>query len=279
MKNKSIAVITSVRGEDFFLEKWIAYYGAQFGRKNLYVVVDGHDQVLPEDIAEVNFITIPHVQLPVVAFDKRRARMISGLANGLFNVFDIIIATDVDEYIVLDPAVGCSLANYLSDRTGHACLSSLGVDLRHNTQIEPDLEMDKPVLGQRRFAKIEAKYTKPSIAFEALQWKSGLHRVHRKSFTIDPNLYLFHLGLVDQNYVERHLEARVQNYPDWRAHANRRRSLMAEVGATPTQDTDTAFAQAREMFRTRRRLIHRNKPKALRGNFVVEIPERFFGIL
>lgn len=277
--NKRIAVITTVRGEDFFLEKWIAYYGAQFGRKNLYVVVDGHDQELPDDIEDVNFITIPHLEASVVAFDKRRARIISSIASGLFEIFEIVIATDVDEFIVLDPAVGCSLANYLSDKTGHACLSSLGIDLRHNTQIEPDLEMDKPVLGQRRFAKIEAKYTKPSIAFEKLQWKSGLHRVHRKNFTIDPNLYLFHLGLVDQGYVDKHLEVRVQSNPDWRAHSIRRRNLMAEVGATPAHDADATFAQAREMFRTRRRLIHRNKPKALRGNFVVEIPERFFGIL
>ena len=45
--NKRIAAITMVRNDDFFLHKWVDYYGAQLGRENLYVYFDGEDQEIP----------------------------------------------------------------------------------------------------------------------------------------------------------------------------------------------------------------------------------------
>ena len=34
---KRIAVITVVRNDDFYLRKWVEYYGRELGRENLYV--------------------------------------------------------------------------------------------------------------------------------------------------------------------------------------------------------------------------------------------------
>ena len=110
--DKRIAVLTTIRGEDFFLEKWIEYYGAQFGRKNLYVIVDGHDQDLPDDIRDVNFIHIPHVPAQIVAFEKRRARLISGIASGLSK-------TKSGSSSILWRVFGQSLQTRF--RSGHCC--------------------------------------------------------------------------------------------------------------------------------------------------------------
>ena len=277
--SKKIAVITTIRGEDFFLDKWIEYYGRELGRKNLYVIVDGHDEVLPDDIKDVNFIWIPHIVIPLVAFEKRRARIISNFASMLFEIFDIVIAVDVDEFIVVDPVIDSGLAEYLSTIKGTSTVSGLGVDLRHNIASEGEFDYSKPVLGQRRFAAIEAKYTKPSIAFEAVQWKSGMHRVHNKHFLIDPNLYLLHLGLFDMVYVKKHMETRGEKNPDWLEHFKRRVALMDEVQAYPAQNAEKFFSAARKHFKERRRLIHSNKPKAISGNNIIEVPERFFGVL
>ena len=34
---KNICAITMVRNDDFFLRKWISYYGKELGEENLYV--------------------------------------------------------------------------------------------------------------------------------------------------------------------------------------------------------------------------------------------------
>ena len=43
---KKIAALTMVRNDDFYLRKWVEYYGAQLGRENLYIWFDGTDQVI-----------------------------------------------------------------------------------------------------------------------------------------------------------------------------------------------------------------------------------------
>ena len=55
MENKGeIAVISMVRNDAFFADKWIEYYGTQFGFKNLYLFIDGLDQDLPKKANKIN---------------------------------------------------------------------------------------------------------------------------------------------------------------------------------------------------------------------------------
>ena len=48
-KTKKIAAITMARDDEFFLNRWIAYYGKQFGTENLYIILDGTDQTTPKN--------------------------------------------------------------------------------------------------------------------------------------------------------------------------------------------------------------------------------------
>ena len=41
-----IAALTMVRNDDFFLGKWIEYYGSLLGKENLFIYVDGLAQTL-----------------------------------------------------------------------------------------------------------------------------------------------------------------------------------------------------------------------------------------
>ena len=34
---KRIAALTMVRNDDFFLRKWVEYYGSELGKENLYI--------------------------------------------------------------------------------------------------------------------------------------------------------------------------------------------------------------------------------------------------
>jgi len=66
---KKIAAISMVRNDNFFVHKWINYYGAVFGLKNLYLVIDGYDQPLPEKHELINVIQKEHTPMKRV---KRR---------------------------------------------------------------------------------------------------------------------------------------------------------------------------------------------------------------
>ena len=113
---KNIAAITTVRNDAMFLPKWIDHYGKAFGYRNLYVILDGHDQSKPicEGSEKVNFLYLPFTPIELVPAMKRRARVMSKFAAGLFQYFDIVLATDVDEFLIVDPNVGKSLSDYLS---------------------------------------------------------------------------------------------------------------------------------------------------------------------
>ena len=42
---KKIAIITMARNDENFLNKWVSYYGKEFGEENLYIFLD----VIPYD--------------------------------------------------------------------------------------------------------------------------------------------------------------------------------------------------------------------------------------
>lgn len=133
---KRIAAITTVRNDTVFLEKWVQYYGRQLGVKNLYVFIDGHDQPLPEWLKDVNTLVLPHIPLKRVPAMRRRARVMSHLARGLFKYFDAVIVTDVDEFLLVDPDVNLSLAEYLSQSKARTTLSGLGLDVGQHLELE-----------------------------------------------------------------------------------------------------------------------------------------------
>ena len=56
---KRIAVITMARNDEFFLSRWIEYYGRQFGTENLYIYLDGDDQKIPKNIGNASVCRPP----------------------------------------------------------------------------------------------------------------------------------------------------------------------------------------------------------------------------
>ena len=67
---KRICAVTMVRNDEFFLRKWVAYYGAELGFENLYVFLDGTDQPLPDWCPGVNVVAKERV--PGIYCDSRR---------------------------------------------------------------------------------------------------------------------------------------------------------------------------------------------------------------
>ena len=83
-KLKKIAAITMVRNDDFFLRKWVEYYGGELGRENLYIYFDGEDQIVGDFCQGANVHVHSKIGTQVVAAEKGRLGFLSEKAVELF---------------------------------------------------------------------------------------------------------------------------------------------------------------------------------------------------
>jgi hypothetical protein len=277
---KSIAALTTARNAAGFVTKWIAHYGAALGAENLFVLLDGHDQEVPDGVGRANVLRLPHRPAGRAEGDRRRARIMSHLAHGLFHLYDVVIATDVDEFLVVDPDRGHDLRAYLSDlRHPPAAISALGLDVGQHLSKEAALDPARPYLDQRRYAHVSARYTKPVVATRPVTWGSGMHRVKGRNFHIDPNLYLFHFGMVDAGRAHETATDADRTAAGWANHQARRERLFRLITDAEPLDGDAFFPVARRRQTWRRPLFALNKPAMLPEEPVVIIPARFRGLV
>jgi hypothetical protein len=276
---KKIAAVSMVRNDQFFIQKWIDYYGRELGYENLYLFLDGHDQSYPEGHENINVIRIPGQRLSRSRGDRNRIDLISNFSRALFLRYDLVIAHDIDEVLVVDPDRKLSLADYLQRPVRHASLSALGLDVGQNLDLEQPIDSSRPFLEQRSFAHVSARYTKAVVATRPLKWGSGFHRVRHRNFHIDPNLFLFHFGMVDYAISQQKMEDQSLLNAGWRGHLDRRYELFDLVTKKSAVDGDTFFMQARRRESLFRPIFALNKPGMLPEKPVIKIPERFRSIV
>lgn len=276
---KHIAVLSMARNDEFFIKKWINYYGTIFGQENLFLLLDGHDQPLPHQHEKMNVIRLPHLELNRTKGDRNRARLISYFAKSLFHRYDIVIAHDIDEFIVIDPLCNQNLDEYLQQPIKTSTLSALGLDVGQHVEKEKNIDSERPFLEQRDFAHVSARYTKPAIAARPITWGSGFHRVKGKNFHIDPNLFLFHFGMIDYNVSKEKTSQNALVKAGWKGHFNRRNQLFDLIKNNVAMEGDNFFKTARKRQTIFRPFYALNKPGTLKEKPIVKIPRRFKSIL
>lgn len=269
---KKIAAITMARNDNFFLSRWIEYYGGQFGKENLYILLDGMDQDIPENAENANVTRLEHVDMSRAAGDKYRIGKLSDLAADLLKKYDIVVGCDADEFLVVDPDVKMNLAQYLSNKNIKTTVSGLGMDVGQNLNVEKQLDLNRPFLDQRSFALLSTRYTKPVVINRPVRWGSGFHSVNGHNFHIDRHLYLLHFGAVDMNMLVNKAALRG---PDWVNHLKRRGNGTINDVTKRRVRGEGWMKIARVMQRIFRPIYAWDKPGMLGIKCVVKIPERF----
>ena len=270
--NKRIAAITMARNDTFFLSRWIEYYGHEIGTENLYIYLDGTDQDIPENAGAAHITKLPHTDMSRSAGDKYRIGKMSDLASELFKKYDIVIGCDCDEFLIVDPALNTSLAEYLSNTKIHTTLSGLGLDVGQHLTHEKPLDPSKPFLSQRAYALLSTRYTKPVIINRPVRWGSGFHSINGHNFHIDPNLYLLHFGAVDMDMLVAKAASRG---PDWVNHLKRRGNGTINDVTNRRAHGEHWLRIARIMQRIFRPIYAWDKPGMLGIKRIVKIPKRF----
>jgi hypothetical protein len=203
--------ITMAYEDHFFLQRWVDYYGRQFGREHLYVLSHGGD---PEHrrIAEgANVIALPR-DPTLHRLTRRRWMLKSNFASGMLRYFNWVFVGDVDEVVIVDPDIAPDLVTYLSARnirTAPASICPFGIELIHNPEVEPDpIVTDQPLLSRRRVFRANANYAKPCIIRRDAMFTIGGHANNHQPRVLDPHLYLLHLRYVDYETSLSRLESR-----------------------------------------------------------------------
>ena len=271
-KLKKIAVITMARDDEFFLSRWIAYYGKQFGTENLYILLDGTDQKTPQNAGNAHITKLPHADMSRAAGDKYRIGKLSELAQELLKTYDIVIGCDVDEFLIVDPNMRQTLAQYLTTIKIHTTVSGLGLDVGQHLDLETPLDINAPLLEQREYALLSTRYTKPVVINKPVHWGSGFHSVKHHNFHIDKNLYLLHFGAVDMNMLIKKAKKRG---PDWVNHLHRRGNGTINAVTKRTPRPEKYMSRARTIQQIFRPIYALDKPCMLGLKRVVKIPARF----
>ena len=271
-KLKKIAAITMARDDEFFLSRWIAYYGKQFGTENLYILLDGTDQNIPSNAGNAHITKLPHENMSRAAGDKYRIKKLSELASELLQSYDIVIGCDSDEFLIVDSKTHQNLKQYLSNKKIHTTLSGLGLDIGQHLYCEAILDKHAPFLEQREHALLSTRYTKPVVINKPVSWGSGFHSIHHHNFHIDKNLYLLHFGSVDMDMLEQKAKNRGA---DWLKHLKRRGNGTINT-ITRKKPKSEKWLRIARIIQTYCRPIYALRKPAMMGlKIVVKIPTRF----
>lgn len=276
---KKICALTMVRNDEFYLRKWVAYYGEELGPENLYVYFDGKDQLVPDFCKGVNTCVKERVPGLVAAADRGRIDFLSSQAAELLKQYDMVIGTDVDEFLIVDPALGVSLPEFLSQLPDRVSYSGLGIDVGHHLAKEADIDAAVPFLKQRHYARLSTRYSKSTVITKPVQWGSGFHRVRNTDFKIIKDLYLFHFGCVDMKRLEAKFSDKDKIATGWERHLKKRAKTIYDVSRRPPKLWDSWVSKARFIQNYVRPPYAWNKPAMFNAVVIVEIPERFESIV
>ncbi len=244
---KKIAAITMVRDDDFFLRKWVEYYGRELGKENLFILFDGEDQKVSEFCSGTNTYIHKRLSNKIDEGERMRLNLLSDKAAELFNDgYDIVIGVDCDEFMIVDPKLGKGLAVFLSEQKIDVSISPLGIDIGQHLDKESEIDPSKSFLLQRRHGYLCARYTKGSVIVQPIRWDIGFHRVKGHNFHICPDLYLFHFGCLDM----KRMRERFMN-PDRiggmsTSHFKRRTKTISIVTNNPAKDFEIYTEKARK---------------------------------
>lgn len=218
-----VAVITTVRDDDFFLEKWVNYYGGFFGKEALYILNHGNQEAVKRIAAGCNLIPLPDEERK--NFNPRRWRTQNSLMSALRQWYENIIICDVDEFVVVDPASGMTLGSWLLETAKPGVVrTAFGLEVVHLRDREPE-SVETSILGPRLHAQITSWYSKPCIVSCPTKLSRGGHYATFEKLVQPDFLYMFHMKYCDFDLYADTL--------------NRRNAMVKSMGVTDIKETTT----------------------------------------
>jgi glycosyl transferase family 2 len=287
MPNKT-AAITMVYNEPVMLPIWARYYSKNFGAAACYVVDHGSSDNSTANL-DLNVLRIPRSPMN----DTKRAEFLSSFCSSLLEWYDSVIYTDVDEFLIPDPAGYASLNDYC-DKVTRPVTTAIGLDVQHVPDLEGPLAAQIPVLRQRRWVRFSLAMCKPLLTRVPIKWTPGFHSSDQP--TVFDRLFLFHLHNFDLDTVLQRLsKTRAMEWDDGTPESHQRwsdqkyRDMILAISRLPkvvdatfesddphiTRLTEWISRFVRENPDKRHLFYYKN---SLEFNELLRVPERFLDL-
>jgi hypothetical protein len=189
-----VAVFTQAYNEGAMLLYWERYYGQLVGYENLYVLDNASDDGA---CARLNPKTSV-IHMPKAPVDHDHFAQAHGyFQRFLLLKYDWVIKVDTDELMTCEGGLLETLA-----RTPPGTYTpETGVEVVHDTAVEPPFDFDASVGSQRRrFVRATPLLIRPIVSSQATTWTSGNHRCHESAEAL-PGLVAAHLRYFDLDFL------------------------------------------------------------------------------
>ena len=160
-------------------------------RETLFVIDDGSDDGSTAGLGSVKVMRQKKAPLD----EPGRAARFSAIQSELLTQYDAVIIGDADELVVVDPALGLSLADYVEQRVPEFA-TTCGLNVMFDTETEPPLALDRPLFRQRRYVRFDRAYCKSLVSRVPLKWGPGFHNCNYLP-DLRSDLLLVHLRAAD----------------------------------------------------------------------------------
>ena len=201
-----LAAVTMVWNDDWFLRRWVGYYGALIGENNLYVVAHGSKEGLTEIVGNANVIYVPR-DPGDLHFDTRRWGFLSAYASALTHYHDAVICLDVDELLV-PTRQEVSFLDAIAGMTGDATRCVPGFELFPSDAAGDTVEDADRIAPHMEGAQFSPFYSKSGIIFRPVEFFPGAHGMIGEKPELSTDLALMHLRYSNLRELERRNAAR-----------------------------------------------------------------------
>lgn len=270
-----------VWNDDWFLRRWVGYYGPLIGETNLYIISHGPSETIAGIAPDANIITVPRDPSDI-RFDTRRWAFLSLYASALTQYHDAVICLDVDEFLVPSRA-DLTLPQAVAGMEGAQTRCVAGFELFPRDDVSDAVDTAHRIAPHMAGAQFSPFYSKSGLIFQPVDFFPGAHGMINEVPVLTPDLVLLHLRyanpseLVRRNAVRETLaEKAIDSWDDfmdegkpfatWRRADKRTRQAFRSFAASrelPWSEMLETANEDLERLRVRRGNVH----KFLNKNF------------
>jgi hypothetical protein len=206
------AVFTVVRDEAVFLPIWLRYYSRHFRSSEIFVF-DHRTSDGSVAAARARFrFQYARVDHPAYNDFPWYTGFVQERQRELLSTHDLVVFAEPDE-ILWHPS---GLRRYL-DAFARPSIRTTGWNVWHDRAEEPDLDLRRRVLAQRRYWVRNTEYDKALVTRVPLTYGFGFHVCHECQ-DVDADLLLLHLHTMDYRIaLQKH--QRTSTYRDYSAES------------------------------------------------------------
>ena len=191
------AIFTIAQNEPVFLPLWTDYYSRYFDDSDIYILDHlSNDPKTIQTASKYNHIRVYNNY----SFDHSWLKnTVESFQQFLLKSYNYVLFSETDEIIFPNPDHSkLNLRDYINFTT-QSIVSAQGYELVHDRVHEPKINLQNPILSQRKWIQPSKTYSKTLLANCPLKWTPGFHEIHNdiNQNNIVKDLILLHLHRMD----------------------------------------------------------------------------------